>query len=234
MISMVCCIGFFAHIYYIPFYFQASKSLSAEAAGIRFLPYLISNCLTSLVVGMVTTKTGIFIPFAWIGTGLFAVGSALMFTLKVDSNAGQWVGYQILTGGAYGILVPIPLLAIQNTLPEKDLAVGSALFFFAQSLGGSIGVSVAQNIFANALDRKLKDIAGVDIAAVHRAGAAGIRGAVPEKLLGAVILAYNYALTRAYVLPIAAGCAGFVFSLCLEWRRIGAKKVDSVTENEKV
>lgn len=226
--------GFFTQIYYIPFYFQASKSMSAEAAGLRFLPYLMSNAMATLACGVIITRTKIFIPFAWGGTALYAVGAGLLSTLKVNSNTGQWVGYQIIAGAAYGILVQIPLLSIQNTLPQKDVAIGSALFFFSQSLGGSIGVSAAQNIFANDLQRQLRGINGVDFATVNNAGASGIRNAVKAELLGAVLDAYNHALTRAYILPIATGGVGFLCSLLLEWKKIGDRKKALVTESEKV
>jgi hypothetical protein len=230
-LSFVMCMGFFTHIYYVPFYFQAAKSFSAEASGVRLLPYLISNAFATFTGGFIISKTAVFIPFAWLGTSLFAVGSALIYTLKVNSNASEWISYQILTGAAYGLFVQIPLLAIQNTLPQSDVAVGSALFFFSQSLGGSIGISVAQNIFSNALEKELRSIDGVDVAAVNKAGATGIHDAVPRNLLKPVIQAYNYALTRAYVLPIAVGCAAFFGSLLLGWKRLGDQtKKDTSTE----
>lgn len=117
--------GLYTHIYYVPFYFQAVKGVTAENSGIRSIPYLVSITLSSLLVGAFVTKTGYYVPFLWIGSAVFAIGAGLLFTLKVGSSAGQWIGYQIVAGFGAGAGVQVPFVAVQASISAKDMPVGS-------------------------------------------------------------------------------------------------------------
>lgn len=117
--------GLYTHIYYLPFYFQAVKGTTAEQSGIRSIPYLVSITISSLIVGGTITKVGWYVPFLWIGAAIFTVGAGLLFTLRVGSNAGQWIGYQILTGFGAGAGIQVPFLAVQAVLNSKDMPTGS-------------------------------------------------------------------------------------------------------------
>jgi Na+/melibiose symporter-like transporter len=121
------------HIYFLPFYFQAVKGTTAEESGIRCIPYLVSITLASIVVGGLITALGPYNPPMWAGVIIFTVGSAMVYTLKVGSGAGMWIGYQILAGVGAGACVQIPFLAVQVVLSEKDMPVGNAVSHHLQS-----------------------------------------------------------------------------------------------------
>lgn len=118
--------GLYAHIYYLPFYFQAVKGTTAEGSGIRTIPYLVSTTLASIVVGGSITAFGWYTPFMWLGAALFTVGAGLLYSLQVSSYAGKWIGYQLLTGIGAGASVQIPFIAVQVVLSAKDMPTGSA------------------------------------------------------------------------------------------------------------
>ena len=122
------------HIYYLPFYFQAVKGTTAEESGIRCIPYLVSITLSSIVVGGAITALGPYNPPMWIGVIIFTVGSAMLYTLKVDSTIGVWIGYQILAGVGAGACVQIPFIAVQVVLEEKDMPIGNAVAIFFVSI----------------------------------------------------------------------------------------------------
>ena len=61
----------------------------------------------------------------WVGSAIFTVGAGLLYTLKVNSSAGIWIGYQILTGIGAGASVQIPFIAVQVVLSAKDMPTGS-------------------------------------------------------------------------------------------------------------
>jgi len=117
--------GLYTHIYFLPFYFQAVKGTSAEGSGIRTIPYLVSITLASIVIGGSITTFGWYTPFMWSGAVIFTIGAALLYTLKVDSAAGIWIGYQILTGIGAGGSVQIPFISVQVVLSAKDMPTGS-------------------------------------------------------------------------------------------------------------
>ena len=61
----------------------------------------------------------------WFGTAIFTVGCGMLYTLRVGSGAGHWIGYQILTGVGAGAGVQIPFIAVQVVLSAKDMPTGS-------------------------------------------------------------------------------------------------------------
>ena len=219
--------GLYTHIYYLPFYFQAVKGTSAEESGIRTIPYLVSNTLAAIAVGASITMVGPYVPFLWIGSAIFCVGSGLIYTLKVDSSAGTWIGYQIIAGAGAGACVQIPFIAVQVVLSKKDMPVGNAIAIFFNSLGGALAISIAQNIFSNTLIKKIPLYApGVNPQVIITAGATHIKKVVTKAQLPGVLLAYNSAITTAYVLAIATAGLAFCVSFIFEWKSVKGKKLE--------
>ena len=56
--------GLYTHIFYLPFYFQASKGTTAEESGIRTIAYLVSITCSSIVIGGLITFLGYYSPFS--------------------------------------------------------------------------------------------------------------------------------------------------------------------------
>ncbi|TVY88550.1 Efflux pump, partial [Lachnellula willkommii] len=139
--------GLYAHIYFLPFYFQAVKGTTAEGSGIRTIPYLASIILSSIVVGAGITAIGWYKPFMIIGSAIFTIGSGTIYLLNVHSSAGEWIGYQLLCGLGAGAGVQIPFIAVQVVLSETDMPTGNAIAIFFNSLGGAVSISVAENVF---------------------------------------------------------------------------------------
>ena len=210
----------------MPFYFQAVKNTSAEGSGIRCIAYLVSNTLASIVVGGSITVIGIYTPFMWFGAAVFTIGAGLLYTLQVDSPASKWIGYQLLAGIGAGAGVQIPFIAVQVVLSEKDMPTGNAIAIFFNSLGGAVSISIAQNIFANTLVKDIVKYApGVNPATVIAAGATHVRDVVSAELLPGVLLAYNKAVTSAFIVPIATSGIAFLVSLFVEWKSIKGKNI---------
>ncbi|KAF1984712.1 MFS general substrate transporter [Aulographum hederae CBS 113979] len=229
LLSTFLTMALYTHVYYLPIYFQAVKGTSAEGSGIRTIAYLISNTVTSFVVGALVTALGHYVPFLWGGTALFAVGCGLLSTLQVNSGAGKWIGYQIMSGIGAGAAIQIPFIAIQAVLPEKDMPIGNAIAIFFNSLGGAISVSIAQNIFQGTLLSSLRSaLPDVDAQSIISAGATGVQGMVPDLVsqeqLAAVYQSYTRAVDTAFYLPIATAAAGFLVSLGIEWKNVKGKK----------
>ena len=227
LFSMFLAMGLYTHVYYLPFYFQAVKGTTAEGSGIRTIPYLVSITLSSVVVGGSITTFGPYVPFTWVGSAIFAVGSGMIYTLQVNSTAGAWIGYQILAGIGAGACVQIPFIAIQVVLNKKDMPSGNAITIFFNTLGGAISVSVAQNIFSNGLIKQIpKYTTGVNPARIIAAGATHIRDVTPKSQLAGVLQAYDLAVTEAFVLPIACAGIAALVSLMFEWKSVKGKKLD--------
>lgn len=162
----------------------------------------------------------------WFGAAIFTVGAGMLYTLQVASPAAKWIGYQLLAGIGAGSAVQIPFIAVQVVLDEKDMPSGNAIAIFFNSLGGAISISIAQNIFANTLVKDIiKNVPGVNPAAVVAAGATHVRDVVSAAQLPGVLKAYSHAVTSAFVLPIATSGLAFIVSLFIEWKSIKGKNI---------
>ncbi|KAI4128955.1 MAG: hypothetical protein LQ347_003961 [Umbilicaria vellea] len=224
--SCLLAMALYTHIFYLPFYFQAVKGTTAEGSGIRSIPYLISITIASIAIGGSITVFGWYTPFMWVGTVVFTVGCGLLYTLRVGSGAGHWIGYQILTGLGAGAGVQIPFIAVQVVLSAKDMPTGNAIAIFFNSLGGAFSISIAQNIFSNTLIQEIpKHTTGVSPATIIAAGATHVRDVTPPSQLQGVLLAYSLAINRAFILPIAVGVLAFGCSLFMEWKSVKGKKL---------
>lgn len=177
------------------------------------------------------TAYGLYVPFMWIGSIFYLAGSVIYYLLLVDSNAGKWVGCQILAGIGFGIAVQVTFISVMVVTPSEDMPTACSWEVFFKSLGGAIGISVAQTVFSGILFSRLKEIPGLDAAAVVNAGAADVsatKGVVPAALVGKVKLAYNVAVTRAFIVPIAVTAVAVVLTWGMERRRIENVDEDTV------
>ncbi|KAG0649981.1 Efflux pump roqT [Hyphodiscus hymeniophilus] len=226
LFSTFLSMGFYTHIYYLPFYFQAVKGKTVEGSGIRTIPYLASMIVATAVVGTTVQQVGIYKPFMVLGGVIFTIGAGMLYTLRVNPYAGSWIGYQLLSGFGLGCGVQLPFIAVSVVLKKKDLAIGNALAIFFNSLGGAISISIAQNIFSNGLGSNLPEYApDVSVSGVIGAGATHLRQYVKPEDLAGVIRAYMQALSQSYAMLIAVGGIATICAYFVEWKSIKGKKV---------
>ena len=146
------------------------------------------------------TRIGYYIPFSITGNAISAIGSGLLSTLSVSSNASKYIAYQILSGIGRGFIAQQPITAIQTAVPASQISVGSALVVFTQFFGAAIFIAIGQTIFTNSLGPALDKFApAVNAQFVINVGATNLRSAVPESELSGVLMAYNEALMHTFV-----------------------------------
>ncbi|CAA9958266.1 MFS transporter [Pyrenophora teres f. maculata] len=224
--STLLSMALYTHIFYLPFYFQAIKGTTAEQSGIRTIAYLVSITCSSIVIGGLITVVGWYAPFMWFGSAVFTIGAGMLYTLKVGSPSGQWIGYQVLSGIGAGAGVQIPFVAVQVVTNEKDMPTANACVMFFNSLGGALSISIAQNIFVNTLVKEIPKYApGLDGRIVANAGATNLRKVVSAALLPGVLKGYNNAIVTAFIVAIATSCIAFFVSLGMEQKSVKGKKI---------
>ncbi|MCJ1243902.1 MFS sugar transporter [Trapelia coarctata] len=225
------CLGgaFFTFVFYLPIWFQAIQGVSATESGIRSLPLILAQVLASIVAGVLTTVIGYYTPFLYVSTVLMAIGAGLLTTLTVTSGTGMWIGYQIIFGLGVGSGFQQPLIAAQTVLPLEDIPVGTSTVMFIQLLGGSLFVSVAQNVFSNALvTNLLTSVPGLNPAAVTQSGVTNLLSVVGQGSIGKVLVAYNAAITKTFQIPLVLSCLTLFGALLMEWRSVKGKKLETV------
>lgn len=211
------------HIYYIPFYFQAAKALTAEGSGVHFLAYLLPVFIVAIIAGTFVTKFRKYAPLMGIGAAIMVIGSGLLHTLNPNSTVAQWVCYQIITGIGFGMGFQVPYTAVQVVLSEEDVPSGNALVVFFQALGGALAISIAQNVLSSTLSKKLSS-AGLRVNVSAFAGATEISTKVQPQDQGEVRWAYSDALSATLILPMVAGLLAFLCSLRMENRSLAKSR----------
>jgi hypothetical protein len=220
-------VAMMAQAYYVPIYFQAVRSLSAQDSGLRTLIFGVTIAIATLAAGYLVTRLGYYVPFMFIGAAIFALGSGLLTTLKLDSGPEKWLSYQLVAGIGYGVPSLMPFYALQAVLSDEDVPTANALIMFSQCLGGSLGLSIAQNIFSSELVKGLRGIDGVDVQMVVNAGASDVVRVVEGlgvEVVQKVLEAYNGGLTKAFWLAVAGAGLAMVCSFGIENRNLKGKK----------
>jgi len=223
--------AFLAAVYYLPLWFQAVHAASAVRSGIMNLPLLIAVVVLSILAGALVTLWGYYAPFMLLGSVLVTVGFALLTTFTPRTPSPVWIGYQILAGAGVGLGLQQPIIAVQTVLDIDDVPTGTAIVVFLQTLGGALFVSVAQNVFANALVRLVAEYVPdiPDPRFVLAVGATGVQRAVPPEWLPGVTLAYNDALVRTFVVCTVVSSLSMVGALLVEWKSVKRAGVAVVT-----
>lgn len=116
-------------------------------------------------------------------------------------------------------------MAAQTVLSRRDAPSGMALMFFGQSLGGSLFISVAQNVLDNKLISNFKalDLPNFSPDSIVDSGATDLRDLVTEAELPELLVAYNGALVQCFYVGLSMACLSIVGSALMEWRSV--KKV---------
>lgn len=181
---------------------------------------MISMVVGSLVGGFTTPKIGYYTPFAIFGTCIMAVGAGLLTTFHVNTSEGMWIGYQIVYGAGLGLCFQVPNLAVQTVMPKPEVPMGLALMLFGQLLGSAVFVSVGENVLGNQLASRLASIPGIDHSLITSSGATTLLASVSKDLRPVVLMAYNKALQRVFLVGLIVSCLTIFGSASLEWKSI--------------
>ncbi|EPS36467.1 hypothetical protein H072_10030 [Dactylellina haptotyla CBS 200.50] len=219
--------AFFVLVYFVPIWFQAIKSVSATKSGIMNLPMILTLVIMSIIAGGLVTVTGYYNPFV-IGSSILAtVGAGLMSTWEVDTAHPAWIGYQAMFGLGIGMGMQQPLIAVQNVLKHRDIATGTAIIIFSQTLGGALAISIAQNVFNNQLLKNLgSEVPNLDPSIVLATGATSLKATLPSEFLPGVLRAYNLSLTQTFYISVAFMGLSIFGALGLEWKSVKGKKIE--------
>ncbi|KIX07798.1 uncharacterized protein Z518_02452 [Rhinocladiella mackenziei CBS 650.93] len=213
--------------YYLPLWFQVVKNASPTMSGVMILPTAISQGFGAVIAGKFVQVIGYCTSWALIGCMLTSVGAGLMTTFVPSTGAGPWIGYQILVGTGRGSVLQMPITAIQNLLPAKEISIATSQVFFFQYLGGAVFIAIGDTIFSTVLRASLHKYApGADPQDVIDVGASSVRSNVSAVDLPGVLRAYDYAIVDTFYLAVGGSCAAFLTSFGMGWQKLPQQKKD--------
>ncbi|KAK9387169.1 major facilitator superfamily domain-containing protein [Lipomyces mesembrius] len=207
-------------VYFVPLWFQAINGVSAVQSGINTLPLVLSLVIAAIISGGTITRTGWYNPWMILCSFLMAIRAGLLTTFQVDTGAAKWIGYQCLFGFGLGMGMHQASLAAQAVLAKKDVPIGVSLMFFAQSLGGAVFICVGQSVFSNELVTGLNQISGIDPMIIFATGATELRHVIAPEDFAAVLVNYNEALVKAFIVALAVAAFSILPALGMEWKNV--------------
>jgi MFS family permease len=214
-------------VYYLPIWFQAVKGASAVKSGIMNIPMVLTLVIVSILSGVGVTAIGYYAPLMIASSILMSTGVGLISTFTPETGHAKWIGYQAFAGIGLGLGMQQPLIAVQTVLDISLVPIGTSVIIFVQTLGGALFVSIAQSVFTNKLNIGLKEfVPGLDPTIVLQTGATSIQKTINKAYLPGVTLAYNNALTDAFLVATAMAALTIIGSLSIEWKSVKGKKIE--------
>ncbi|KAL2783445.1 major facilitator superfamily domain-containing protein [Aspergillus keveii] len=210
--------SFMVFTYYLPIWFQSTKSATATQSGLMNLPMLIATTATSIITGFLVGRIGYCAPFMLLAPVLGAIGAGLLTTFSIHSGPSEWISYQALYGAGAGMGIQLPVTAVQAAISPGDLPSATVIVLFFQMMGGAVFVSVAQAVFHNGLLEKCRQQKGRGVGAADcsRIAALGL-GEVRTEVSGGVLAVYNGAVTQAFYVGVAMICLAFLGAVGVRW-----------------
>jgi EmrB/QacA subfamily drug resistance transporter len=145
-------LGLFGAMTFIPLYQQTVQGASPTVSGLLMTPMMLGSAVTSVLAGVLTTKTGRYKLFPVLGGAIMAVGMGLLTGLTVTTSRFETAIYFVVLGLGMGLLMQMVSLIAQNSVELKDMGVATSARMFFQQMGGSLGVAAFGAVFASRLN----------------------------------------------------------------------------------
>ena len=162
-------LGLFGAMTFLPFYQQTVQGASPTVSGLLMTPLMVGSALTSILAGVLTSKTGKYRLFPIVGGLVMAIGMFMLSRLGVHTSRLQTGIDYVVLGLGMGCLMQMMSLIAQNSVDLKDMGVASSARMFFQQMGGSLGVAAFGAVFAHKLTQSLSGSAAG--AGAHISGA---------------------------------------------------------------
>jgi len=222
LIGLTLGLGMFSAIGFVPTFLQMSSGTSAAASGLLMIPMMVGLIGTSIVSGIMITRTGRYKLFPILGTLIVAAAMIAMTTLTADTPIWLICVFLFVFGAGLGLIMQVVVLVAQNSVDPRMVGTATSTNNYFREVGASLGVAVFGTIFTT---RLTDNLTGVFTSAGASAGDAANSTAtldpqtlstLPDALRDGVVAAYADALAPVfwYLLPFIG--LAFLLSLFLK------------------
>ncbi|GAA3402414.1 MDR family MFS transporter [Pseudarthrobacter polychromogenes] len=143
LLNFIIGIGMFGAIAMLPLYLQLVKGLTPTEAGLMMITFTVGILTGSITAGRIISASGTYRIFPIMGTAILtAAATAMGLSLGVDT--GLWVPgvIAVFFGMGLGFCMQPLTLAMQVSVPRRDMGVGTSSAAFFRSMGGAVGTAV--------------------------------------------------------------------------------------------
>ncbi|KUN03468.1 MFS transporter [Streptomyces yokosukanensis] len=209
LVGLVIGVALFGAASYLPTFLQMVDGASATESGLLMLPMMGGIVGASIIGGQLISHTGRYKIYPVLGGAVSAVGMWLLSRLEVDTPRLQYSIWMAVLGAGIGLVMPVLVLAVQNSVRPADLGTATSANNYFRQIGGSVGAAIFGTLFANrltdALRTELPPRAGVRLPDPQSITPQLVH-ALPPALRDAYIRAYADAMPRIflYLVPVLA------------------------------
>ncbi|KAL2020338.1 hypothetical protein VTK56DRAFT_8566 [Thermocarpiscus australiensis] len=237
--ALLCAAAFFVNgpfqviIYWLPVWFQGVLGASPTQSGVNFFPTVVSDVVAAFVGSGIVTQLGWWNPFLLFAEVCVCLCGGLLTTIYPDIPGRYWVGYQILGGVGYSLASNLSHLAMQASLPQDLVPVGSSTLLAIISTSCAIFMAVGQAVFQRQLTKNLGGV--VDDAMVERiidSGVTSVREVVSPAQLREVIDKYSLSVTQVFHIPAVSPALSFLLLLGCKWISTKSKQKPAIAAAE--
>ena len=163
--------AFFAAIIFLPRWFQFVHGFSPTDSGLAALPLMVGLIFSSIVSGLIVSRTG---RYKWLLVGAIAVmgvATALMTQLTADTELIVVWFWMFLAGLGVGPTFSVFTIVVQNAVPFSQLGVATSNLTFFRQIGGSVALAIVGTIFGSTfLEQMGPQLTAADVPAPVVAG----------------------------------------------------------------
>ena len=208
-IGLVLGIGMFAAIGFMPTFLQMASGTSAAASGLLMIPMMVGLMGTSIVSGLLVSKTGKYKAYPIAGIVLMIAALLALTTLTAGTPIWLICVCLFVFGAGLGLVMQIIVLVAQNAVPADEIGTATSTNNYFREVGSSLGTAVFGAFFTTRLTERLIDVFAGAGASAEQAGSAAATidphtlHTLPEAVRDGIVTAYADALAPVfwYIIP---------------------------------
>lgn len=155
LLNFIIGMGMFGAMVSLPLYLQIVKGKSPTVSGLLLIPMVLGIMTGSVISGQVTSRTGRYRIFPILGLALLLIGTLLLSRVTADSSIAVIDAYAAITGMGLGFNMQTLVLAVQNSVPAKDMGVATSSATFFRQMGGTLGTAIFLSVLFSTVTDKI-------------------------------------------------------------------------------
>lgn len=156
LVGLVIGVALFGAASYLPTFLQMVDGASATESGLLMLPMMGGIVGASIISGQLISHTGRYKIYPVLGSALATLGMWLLSRLEVDTSRLQYSIWMAVLGAGIGMVMPVLVLAVQNSVRPADLGTATSANNYFRQIGGSVGAAIFGTLFADRLTDALR------------------------------------------------------------------------------
>ncbi|WP_306423453.1 MFS transporter [Streptomyces sp. JJ36] len=219
LVGAVVGVALFGAAGYLPSFLQMAHGATATESGLLMLPLMGGIVLASVVSGHLVSRTGRYKVWPVLGCALAATGMGLLSRLDAGTPRESYSLWMALLGLGIGLVLPVLVLAVQNSVPAADLGVATSAHTYFRQIGGSVGAAVFGTLLVHrlgdALAGRLPERPGVALPEADALTPESVH-ALPAALREGYALAYADAMPWIFLLLAPVLLLGLLLAFLLK------------------